>query len=86
MEFIKHVFEPWNGMPVLDSNFVGGPAIHTQPHRAILLGDKKGGTAQGLKLSRTNPLEINSSTWLWTSKVSLGFILYTGLLGKMAPE
>ena len=48
------------------------------------LGTHKVGTAHGLKLSLKYPLCINSSTYLFSSLVSLGLELYTGL-GKLAP-
>ena len=50
----------------------------------FFLGTKRVGTTNGLKLSLNNPLDTNSSTYLWTSIVSLGFIIYAGLFGRIA--
>ena len=57
--------------------------IHTP---SSFLGTKRGRTAQGLKDSLTNSLEINSSTFLWISVVSSGFILQASLFRSIVLE
>jgi len=49
------------------------------------LGTRRVGTAQGLRFSRTNPFQMSSSTCLWITWMSLGFIRYVGWLERMAP-
>ena len=53
-------------------------------HSPPFLGLNTVGTAQGLKLSQTNPLFNNSCTCLLISAFSAGVILYTTLFGKLA--
>ena len=53
-------------------------------HVPSFLGTNRVGTTQGLRLSLTYPLCINSSAWLCNYLVSVGFVLYAGLLGKEA--
>jgi len=51
---------------------------HLSTHIFIKLSfleTKRAGTAHGLRLSLTRPLAINSSTYLWTFMVFMGFIL-----------
>jgi len=46
-------------------------------------GTKRAGTTHGLKDSRIKPFSYNSSTCLWISIVSFGFILYASLFGRI---
>ena len=82
---LKNTREPWSSSNISSSRGIGCRYLIVILFMARLfthilqlpsfLGTKRAGTAQGLRLSLTNPLEINSSTCLWISFVSVGFIL-----------
>jgi len=38
MKFIKQIFQPLNGVPVLDGDLVDGPTINIHSHAPIVLG------------------------------------------------
>jgi len=54
--------------------FIARLSTHIHMLQAFF-GTKRVGIVHGLELSLTNPLDTNSSTCLWASVVSLGFIL-----------
>ena len=41
-EHVQHVIKPWDGEPILDSDFVDGVTVHTHSPGAIFLGCEKG--------------------------------------------
>ena len=53
-------------------------------HVPSFLGTNRTSTAHGLMLSLTYPFAKSSSTYLWSSFVSSGLLLYAGLLGMVA--
>ena len=59
-------------------------SVHIR-HPPSFFGISTVGTAQGLKLSFTNPLSNRSWTYFLISSFSWGVNLYAALLGKLAP-
>ena len=75
VEFIEHVFTSLYEMSIFSGDLVYDSAINIHPHRTILLSPKKSGHSTCTQTLTHNPLDMSSSTFLWISKVSSGFII-----------